>query len=206
MSDETAYLDLLGKARENLPENAGNKERWELPAADVIKEGRMTILRNYRQVLDALRRDEVHVTKFLLSQIGTAGSVDGDRLVMTGAVTPDQVNGRLGDYVGTYVQCSECGSPDTHLERDGRIQLLQCEACGAHQPVKARKARRPQAAVKEGGKYEVKITATGKKGDGIAKYEGYTIIIPGAQMGQDLIVEVTRVNGQTAFGRPVNSL
>ncbi len=199
MTDLNDYEALLAKARSSLPENAGNKERWSLPKPELIAEGRMTIFRNYRDILAALRRDEAHVTKFLVGQLGMPGSADGDRIVFTGRLQQGNLQGRLDDYVATYVQCNACGSPDTHLEKDGRVQLLKCEACGAHQPVKARKARRPEAAVKEGETYDVMIKSKGQRGDGVASYEGFTFFIPNVGVGQKVKVKVHRINGKIAF-------
>src|ERR1041385_1144762 len=73
--EQNDYLALLKQARANLPENVGNKERWALPRPDLIPEGRMTILRNFKEMTVATRREPDHVAKFLLSQIGTAGQV-----------------------------------------------------------------------------------------------------------------------------------
>ncbi len=201
--DLAAYETLLDKARASLPDNVHHKERWQRPSADVIKEGRSTILRNFAEIVKAFRRDEAHVSKFLFSQIGIAGNIDGDRLVFLGPVKEDQLEDRLSDYVGTYVQCSECGAPDTHLERDGRIQLLKCEACGAHKPIKARKARRPEPAIKEGETYDFVIKNVSKRGDGVAIYEGFTIFVPRGQPGQQLKVRINRINGKIAFGEVV---
>ncbi len=199
MTELNDYEALLAKARATLPENVGNQERWSLPDADLIVEGRMTILRNFREILNSVRRDEAHLFKFLVSQLGTAGNIDGDRIVFTGRVTDNNMSQRLEDYVATYVQCSECGSPDTHLEKDGRTALLKCEACGAHQPIKTRKARRPEAAVKEGGVYEVTVRSQGKQGDGVANYEGFTFFVPNVGVGQTVQVKVHRINGKMAF-------
>ena len=105
--EQNDYLALLKQARASLPQNVGNKERWALPRPDVIIEGRMTLLRNFKEMTVATRREPDHVAKFLLSQIGTAGSVDGDRLVFTGKVTPQKMQGVLDDYVETYVRCAE---------------------------------------------------------------------------------------------------
>jgi translation initiation factor 2 subunit 2 len=197
--DQADYLKLLRQARTNLPENVGNKDRWTLPKPDVIPEGRMTILRNFREMLTSTRREQDHLAKFLLSQIGTAGSVDGDRLVFTGKVSPQKMQGVLDDYVETYVRCAECGAPDTHIEKDARVAILRCEACGAHTPIKARKARRQEAAVKEGGVYEVRLTQPGQRGEGKGAYEGYFFIVPGGQVGQTVWAKVNRLSGKMAF-------
>jgi translation initiation factor 2 subunit 2 len=197
--EQNDYLALLKQARANLPQNVGNKERWTLPRPDVIIEGRMTLLRNFKEMTVATRREPDHMAKFLLSQIGTAGSVDGDRLVFTGKVTPQKMQGVLDDYVETYVRCAECGAPDTHVEKDARTSILRCEACGAHTPIKARKARRPEAAVKEGGTYEVRLMQPGQRGEGKGSYEGYIFIVPGGQVGQTVWARVNKLSGKMAF-------
>lgn len=197
--EQNDYLALLKQARANLPQNVGNKERWSLPKPEVIPEGRMTILRNFKEMTVATRREPDHMAKFLLSQIGTAGSVDGDRLVFTGKVATPKIQGVLDDYVETYVRCSECGAPDTHVEKDARVSILRCEACGAHTPIKARKARRPEAAVKEGGSYEVRLIQPGQRGEAKGPYEGYIFIVPGGQVGQTVWARVNKISGKMAF-------
>jgi len=197
--DEKSYLELLGKARSSLPENVGNKERWELPKPEIIPEGRMTILRNFREMLTATRREEAHLSKFLLSQIGTAGSVDGDRLVFTGKVPESKIKQVLGEYVETFVRCSECGAPDTHLEKDGRVGLLKCEACGAHKPIKVRKARAVGPDIREGGVVQVKLTHAGQRGEAKGEFGGYIFVVPGGQIGQSVWVKIRKLAGKMAF-------
>lgn len=206
MTDLDEYTALLQKARAALPENIGNRERWSLPPAEVIKEGRFTILRNFRELVNAVRREDQHLAKYLLQQLGTAGQMDGDRLIFTGRVSDNQIGSRLDDYVATYVRCSECGSPDTRLERQERVLMLQCEACGAHQPVKARKGQRRAEAgaqVREGGVLEITTESTGPRGEGEAHLEGYKIIVPKTPEGTTLKVRITRLAGKLAFAEPV---
>jgi translation initiation factor 2 subunit 2 len=200
--DQNAYLALLKKARSSLPDNVHNKERWELPKPDLLPEGRMTLLRNFKAMVTSTRREEDHLAKFLLAQVGTAGHVDGERLVFTGKVSPAKLQGVLDDYVETYVRCSECGAPDTHVEKDARVSILKCEACGSRTPIKARKARRPEAAVKEGGTYEVRLDQPGKPGgkpEAKGLYEGYVFVVPGGQVGQTVWARVTKMSGKMAF-------
>jgi translation initiation factor 2 subunit 2 len=197
--EQNDYMALLKKARASLPENVHNKERWKLPTPDIIPEGRMTLLRNFKEMLAATRREQDHLAKFLLSQIGTAGSVDGERLVFTGKVSNAKIQAALDDYVETFVRCAECGAPDTHVEKDGRVQVLRCEACGAHTPIKARKARRPEAAVKEGGSYEVRLTQPGQRGEAKGSYEGYIFVVPGGVIGQTVWARVNKLSGKMAF-------
>ena len=53
--------------------------------------------------------------------------------------------------------------------------------------------------VKKGDRIEVRIEATGRKGDGIAKYNGYIIIIPNSKQGQEYEVQITKVYEKYAF-------
>ncbi len=206
MSSLEEYQALLQKARAALPEDLASGERWSLPPAEIMKEGRFTVLRNFRDLLAAVRRDEDHLAKYLLQQLATAGQIDGDRLIFTGRVTDQQVMGRLDDYVATYVQCSECGSPDTKLGKNDRVQVLQCEACGAHHPVKARKGVRKAAAgqgVREGAEIEVTISKVGNKGQGMASVDNYTVVVPDQKEGSTLKVRITRITGSIAVGEPL---
>lgn len=200
------YLALLKKARDQLPEDLAKGDRWSIPVADLIGEGRMTVLRNFGDMVKELRRDADHFAKYLLQQIGTAGQVDGDRLIFTGRLNDNQVMARVRDYVSTYVQCSECGSPDTKLVRQDRVQLLQCEACGASSPVKARKGQakiRGAQQMREGAELEVTVKTAGSKGAGQAEVEGYTVIVPKTPVGETVKVKIIKIQGKIAFGERI---
>ncbi len=57
--------------------------------------------------------------------------------------------------------------------------------------------------VKEGDTYDVTIEGIGEKGDGIAKIQGFVIVVPKTQQGQHVKVRVTAVRGKVAFGEVV---
>jgi len=54
--------------------------------------------------------------------------------------------------------------------------------------------------VRQGEIIELEIIGTGKQGDGIGKFEGYVIIVPGVKPGQTVEVEITKVMPRHAFG------
>ncbi|MFB6308752.1 MAG: TRAM domain-containing protein [Haloarculaceae archaeon] len=59
----------------------------------------------------------------------------------------------------------------------------------------------PQPPVEEGEIRYVEIEDIGKQGDGIARVErGYVIIVPGAEIGERVKVEVTEVKSNFAVG------
>ena len=205
--EEFDYEKLLETAYDSLPETMKSDERFEVPKVDVINEGKMTIIRNFSEVCEKIRREPKDLLKYFLRELGTAGEIDGRRAVFKSKLGEHQIQNRLNSYVETYVICSECGRPDTELIREGRVLMLKCEACGAKRPVMVRKAapQAPQkAAVVEGNTYEVTIESVGRRGDGIAKIGKFVIYVKGAsKKGTRVRVRIDKINGTNAFGRAV---
>jgi translation initiation factor 2 subunit 2 len=108
------------------------------------------------------------------------------------------------NYTETFVLCSECGKPDTRINKEGRVLVLECEACGAHRPVNVRKSTRgaEKEGIKEGGVYEVMVEDVGRKGDGVTKLDKYIIYVPGAAKGTRLKVKIQKISGNVAFSVP----
>lgn len=57
--------------------------------------------------------------------------------------------------------------------------------------------------VKEGEIYDVEIEGIGEKGDGIARVNGYVIIVPNVQKGDKVKVKVNAVRGKVSFGEVI---
>ena len=131
------YDKLLERAREGLEDVMQNAERFSPPVPDIMHEGsKKTIIRNFSEIVDYLRRDETHLYKFLLQELGTAGSVNNRRLVLQGRVPEKKIKERIKSYIETFVVCQECNRPDTSFLRTGRTLNLHCEACGAKRPIR----------------------------------------------------------------------
>ena len=63
----------------------------------------------------------------------------------------------------------------------------------------------PQPPVEEGEIRYVEIEDLGKQGDGIARVErGYVIIVPGADVGERVKIEVTEVKSNFAVGEVID--
>ena len=134
---ELDYEKLLERAREGLEDVMQNAERFSPPEPEILQEGsKKTIIRNFSEIVDALRRDENHLYKFLLQELGTAGSIDNRRLVLQGRVPAKKINERIKLYIDTFIVCQECNRPDTSFLRTGRTLNLHCEACGAKRPIR----------------------------------------------------------------------
>ncbi len=203
-----SYKSDLDRALEEVPDIEGSRDRFQVPEPEVRVEGSSTILTNFQEILDTLNREEDHLMKYLLDEIGTAGHVDkSDRARLKGEFSESEFSRVLDAYVGEYVLCSECGRPDTHLEREDRTLMLRCDACGAFRPVESgakRTTTQTKKEVEEGETYELKITAIGNKGDGIAKKGGYTIFVPGAEEGEVVQARVHDISGNLAFAERVD--
>ncbi len=197
-----SYEDLLKRAKTNLPKTVEAHERFQIPLADIQVEGKTTILRNFVEICETIRRPPDQVLAYLLREIGTAGVLEDRRVVFKGKVTANQVQERIQGYVENYVLCSECTRPDTKLIKEDRVAILECEACGARRSVKAikKQAKVEEVALEEGKVYELMIQDIGRKGDGIAKKDRYIIYVPGTTKGTVAKVYIEKITGTVAFG------
>jgi translation initiation factor 2 subunit 2 len=201
------YESMLERARKAIPaEIQSSAERWVLPEADVLYEGKTTVVKNFQEIVDSVRRDHEHILGNVLRELGSAGSQEGRRLILKSVITKDKLNEKFRGYVDTFVLCVECGKPDTHLVKEGRIQVVECMACGAKRPVKVKKGLKSQdrkSAFVVGDELEVLIQDVGKMGDGVAKIDRYVIFIPGVTKGVRVKIRIEKVSGTTVMGRVV---
>jgi translation initiation factor 2 subunit 2 len=198
------YKTLVERARANLPKKVTKHERFQIPSADVLVEGKTTVLRNFGDIVDVIRREPEHLLAYILTELGTAGRLDQRRVIFQGKVTAKSIEDKIQNYVDTYVLCTECMRPDTRLVKEGRVLNIVCESCAAKRPVLARKAAKTQEKaerIEEGKIYELYIEDVGRKGDGVARIDQYIIYIPGAIKGQTVKAKVEKVVGTVAFAK-----
>jgi translation initiation factor 2 subunit 2 len=201
------YGALLERAKDKLPQKLESHDRFQIPEPDVMIEGKTTVVRNLGDIADVLRREPDHILGFLLRELGTAGTLEGRRVVFKGKVTTSQVADRIKDYVDEYVLCSECNRPDTKIVKDGRVLILVCETCGARRPVHVRKQLKAEEAkeIEAGQVYDFMIEDVGKRGDGIARKGNFIIYIPGTAKGSQVKAKIEKVSGTVAFGTLVRT-
>jgi translation initiation factor 2 subunit 2 len=125
------YEELLNKGIKELPESISSKDRFEVPKVKGHIEGNKTIITNFNQIIDKIRRDESHFLKFLLKGVASVGKKDNDRLILGSKVSSSSINQKIKEYVDKYVICPDCGRPDTKLEKEKDFVYLKCQACGA---------------------------------------------------------------------------
>jgi predicted RNA-binding protein with TRAM domain len=59
--------------------------------------------------------------------------------------------------------------------------------------------------VEVGKEYSVSISDTSRRGDGIAKVDGFVVFVPGTTQGQNVRIKVTQVTDRFASGQVVHS-
>jgi len=59
--------------------------------------------------------------------------------------------------------------------------------------------------VEVGKEYNVSISETSRRGDGIAKIDGFVVFVSGAKQGQNVRIKVTQVSERFASGQVVQS-
>ncbi|MEM0129677.1 MAG: translation initiation factor IF-2 subunit beta [Thermoplasmata archaeon] len=197
------YEALLQRARAQLPEVQRGTERFQVPDPDVMTDGRTTVVRNLGPICEVLRREPAHLIGFLAKELGCPGVLDLPRGILKSRIPAEQIAQKIKEYTEKYVICSECKRPDTHLQKEGRLLILVCEACGAQRPVTVRRVvtpEKPKAPVVVGEVYRLTIEDVGRRGDGVAKKEGFVIFVTGAnQRGATVTAKVTKVLGTNAY-------
>ncbi|CAA6656385.1 unnamed protein product [Spirodela intermedia] len=140
------YEELLDRVfnilRQNNPDLAGDRRRTVMRPPQVLREGtKKTVFVNFMDLCKTMHRQPDHVQNFLLAEMGTSGSLDGQqRLVVKGRFAPKNFEGILRRYVNEYVICHGCKSPNTILSKENRLFFLRCEQCSSSRSVAPIKA------------------------------------------------------------------
>ncbi len=132
---EKDYKTMLSRAYENLPDVVAEVDRFQIPRAIVRRQGRRSVIQNFKEIAERLQRPPEHLLKFLLRETATRGNFDGGKVVFQGRFNADSIRNLIEIYTNKYVICPVCGRPDTNVVRDKRLSFLQCDACGARSSI-----------------------------------------------------------------------
>jgi translation initiation factor 2 subunit 2 len=111
-------------------------ERFEIPKVTGHVEGTKTIITNFSQVCDVIRRQKEHVAKYLFRELAAPGIIDNERLILNRKLSSSLINEKIEAYVNEFVICPECKKPDSELKKEGKLMFLHCLACGAKHVVR----------------------------------------------------------------------
>ncbi|XP_012260713.1 eukaryotic translation initiation factor 2 subunit 2 isoform X2 [Athalia rosae] len=131
---EELLIRVFDIMREKNPDMvAGKKQKFVMRPPQVVRIGtKKTSFANFTEICKTLHRQPKHLLDFLLAELGTSGSVDGNsQLIIKGRFQQKQIENVLRRYIKEYVTCHTCRSPDTILQKDTRLFFLQCETCGS---------------------------------------------------------------------------
>lgn len=140
------YEELLSRIariiRENNPDLAGDSKKFTMALPQVQREGsKKTNFSNILDVCTKINRPQEHFIQFLLSELGTTGSLDAEMaLVIRGRFQQKHIEAVLKRYVQEYVQCKTCKSHLTSVTKENRLYFQKCDKCGASRTVSAIKS------------------------------------------------------------------
>jgi len=131
----------LAKRIFNLINSSRPEEKtvYKMKPPVVYREGTSrTVWVNFAEICKIMDRQQDHVLSFVLAEVGSTGSIDGNqRLVIRGRFQPKHIENILRNYIGEYVKCHTCKSPETHLKKENRLTFMVCEKCGSSRSVTA---------------------------------------------------------------------
>jgi translation initiation factor 2 subunit 2 len=115
------------------PDHASSASKsYKIPPPQCLREGnKKTIFANIAEICKRMKRTDEHVTQYLFAELGTTGSVDGNRrLVIKGKFKQKDIENVVRKYIMEYVTCRTCRSPDTMLEKgENRLLFITCNHC-----------------------------------------------------------------------------
>ena len=131
------YLEILDEVLSTLPRSAtGVGDRAIVLNPEILHESRRTIVLNFKNMAEKLNRDPQHLAKFIAKESGKPSSIEGERLIVQGRLTNEELRRLLELYVREFVRCPICGGLDTKIVAEKRLRFLVCEICGAKSPVR----------------------------------------------------------------------
>ena len=136
------YSQLLNRVVDYLHANNPDlieKRRYTMKPPQLMRVGtKKTLWVNFSEICKTMRRNPDHLFQFMMAELGTEGSIDGNqRLVIRGKFVPKYIESLLRKYIGEYVTCQMCRSFNTALSRDSvsRLYFVQCQDCGSTRSV-----------------------------------------------------------------------
>jgi len=130
------YEKMLEEAYSQLPFEVSEHKRFEVPRPNCTVSGPRSVLHNFKDICDALNRDQLHVLRFLSKEMATAGTIEGSRATFQGRFNGETFMRLIERYVKEFVVCPVCKRPDTKIVKEKRLYFLICEACGARSSVR----------------------------------------------------------------------
>lgn len=133
------YKKMLDAVREGLPKQVLEKERFTIPKVRGHLQGNKTVVSNFIQIADALRREPNHILKFVLRELAAPGELKKNGTVLIGTkISATKINETIRKYAELFVFCPDTGKPDTVLEKEGNLTYIKSLVTGTRKLVKTK--------------------------------------------------------------------
>lgn len=129
---------MLTRGKSKLPETSVATERLTIPNVTGHLEGNKTVISNFLQIANILRRNPEHLLKYISRETAAKGEIKKQLLVFNTKIQSQKINEKIQQYIEEFVTCKECGKPDTKLTKEGIVTFMRCQACGAKHSVKSK--------------------------------------------------------------------
>lgn len=144
---DTQYGLMLNRIFDLLKKNKGGvtdkQKKCIVKQPEVVREGaKKSCWVNFQDICDNLGRPSDHLSKYILMELGTEGSIARNtQMILKGRYLEKQIETLLKKYITEYVMCQMCKSIDTSLTKDSSIRMftMTCMRCGCTrsvQPIK----------------------------------------------------------------------
>jgi translation initiation factor 2 subunit 2 len=133
--DDKRYNELLEKLYKEVKVVKAT-DRFEIPKVTGHIEGNKTIVDNFQEICNILRRKPEHLAKFLSRELATQTLIDKGRIIFNRKLSSSRINEKIQAYAEEFIICRECKKPDTELIKEGKFLFLHCLACGAKHSVR----------------------------------------------------------------------
>lgn len=129
---------MLGRAKEQLPEDVESQERFEIPKARGHLQGSQTVVNNWFEIAKALDRKPEHLLKYVQKELATPGEIIKQSVLFGSKLGASKINEKIQQYADDFVFCKSCGKPETKLSKEAGVIIMTCQACGARNSVRSR--------------------------------------------------------------------
>lgn len=126
---ERLYSDLDSKVQ---------KKKFTLKKPQMTVLNRKTYIKNFEELCQNLRCDELHFKNYLKKELNTELSVNENNMLILDTIrSSTMVETAVAKYAKKYVICLEpkCSSGDTEIIKENRIIYLQCHSCNSKKAI-----------------------------------------------------------------------
>lgn len=136
MSLKYTFEELLDRAYEKLSEIRKKSEKGGAISPIVKIENRKTYIKNFSEMCEKISRDPELVKQYLAKNTNCSTSVCDEGLKIDGRFQEAIIKKHVHNFIIEYVQCSNCKSLLTRIDKINRIDYMKCSNCKSEKTIK----------------------------------------------------------------------